>query len=361
MAQALALLAGGQAGGAAVSGESWYQKASTAAGGTPGLLRLSLDLQRVTATDGFRSYWVQRNGKDLAQFGAGVADVFRTANQIREERVLVRTEEAPRGVATQIGELARYVPAAGCGYCQLRAAPSAEEVVTRWSEKLLEPQADTAAAPLGEDGDVAPPGADFENSIETAPPPKGRVGADLTGLGKLLADNPAVAMLTSQQHGLAPDRVLVKMPVTVAVYGTRDWDSEAVRRAVTQATGIGWRPATANRPGVWVQEGFGRLAVSVQGRLLAIGTDAAQLQSLSLQTTSAADQTASSWTRLAVAQELPLYTRLTKALEPANAEPPFFSANLLSLVRAFGPLQTVTVVERESARERRETVIYAWR
>ena len=48
-----------------------------------------LNLEKIVPSPYFRTYWVQQNITDLAQYSAAVSDLFRSNQQYREERVLI--------------------------------------------------------------------------------------------------------------------------------------------------------------------------------------------------------------------------------------------------------------------------------
>src|SRR5579863_9842670 len=85
MASALQLMAGQP--DRTVESEQWWAQ-STSAAGQPGDLRMVLDLAKLVPNGYFRTYWVQQNITDLAQYSAAISDLFRSAHQYREERTL---------------------------------------------------------------------------------------------------------------------------------------------------------------------------------------------------------------------------------------------------------------------------------
>src|SRR3954471_20228338 len=87
LAQSLSLL--NSSGGKAVAGEGWYTK-SIAAAAEPGDLRMVLNLEAIVATPQFNSYWIQENVGELkTRYSSEVSDLFRTADEYREQRVLL--------------------------------------------------------------------------------------------------------------------------------------------------------------------------------------------------------------------------------------------------------------------------------
>ena len=91
MASTLALISQ-TAGTASLADEPWAQTALARAG-SPGEIRMVLNMQRLVNNTYFRSYWIQRNISEQKQFDSGVMDLVRTNSQIEEHRVFLRTAE----------------------------------------------------------------------------------------------------------------------------------------------------------------------------------------------------------------------------------------------------------------------------
>ncbi len=112
LAGALALIAG-QA-GSSVAGEQWFDK-SVRETKAPSELRMVMDLDKLTRSPHFRSYWIQRNISDLRQYAAAIVDAGRSSGELHEARVLLRTAEiAPNWNEAAVGEVMRMAP----GQCQ---------------------------------------------------------------------------------------------------------------------------------------------------------------------------------------------------------------------------------------------------
>ena len=92
VAGALRLFAGEQL--PAVNQDPWFNESARAAG-SPGDLRLVMNLETIRRTPYFRSYWIQRNQTMLKPYWAGIADVRLSSAEIREERVLLRRSDEP--------------------------------------------------------------------------------------------------------------------------------------------------------------------------------------------------------------------------------------------------------------------------
>ena len=87
--------------------DRWFDEV-TRAGKGPGDVRIALNMPGLLKTPHFRSYWVQRNASELKPFSAGIVDLFREAQQVREERILIRETQAGarragRGAGDRLG------------------------------------------------------------------------------------------------------------------------------------------------------------------------------------------------------------------------------------------------------------------
>src|SRR4029077_11423218 len=87
LAGALQLMAGSK--DRTVEQEQWWLE-SVAAAGPAGDLRMVLDLDKLVPSPHFRTYWVQQNITDLKPYSAGISDLYRSSQQYREERVLLK-------------------------------------------------------------------------------------------------------------------------------------------------------------------------------------------------------------------------------------------------------------------------------
>ena len=113
-----------------------------AAAGAPGDLRMVLNLEKIVPSPYFRTYWVQQNITDLTQYSAAVSDLFRSDQQYREERVLIR--KAPPTAASSpdgreaAADLVRLAPDSA-GVYEAKANPSADSCLDLLETKLLAP------------------------------------------------------------------------------------------------------------------------------------------------------------------------------------------------------------------------------
>ena len=148
--------------------EGWYSAAEAAGPAKHGDLHMLLDLQRITATPAFRTYWVQRNVTDTRQYRAAVVDLYREPHSFREERVLLPNASAD-DAATQpdLAAVEALVPARA-GVYRATALPRPEDALATLDEKLLTRStssvATSTAAPAA-DLSVSQPGS--ESDLET--------------------------------------------------------------------------------------------------------------------------------------------------------------------------------------------------
>jgi hypothetical protein len=139
MAGALQLMAGQP--DRTVESEQWWAQ-STNAVGQAGDLRMILDLTKLVPNGYFRTYWVQQNITDLAQYSASVSDLFRSVHQYREERTLIRKKEPKKTPSAEgfaaAADLPRLVPDDAGAYIAA-ANPTADSCFALLETKLLAP------------------------------------------------------------------------------------------------------------------------------------------------------------------------------------------------------------------------------
>ena len=380
MAGALQLLAGTK--NQTVEAEPWFAQASSATG-QAGDLRLVLNLEKLTASPHFRSYWVQRNVADLKQYTAAVSDLFLAGKEYREERLLVKktatqiTDSGPAAVA----DLARLVPE-DTGVFELRAAPSEGKVLVLLETKLLAPHigpgvaselAPQVALTSGETGNST----DLETRIDVAPVVH-VTGDSAQPLKALLHGNPALATLQLQSAEADKDGVFVRIHSAVALLGTSDWNEAAVRSALVDFV----RPAlTAGQLGVAWQPGSGfaqldgllPLVLAVNGKYLVVSDDAALVTTvLSRLKQKSTAKPASLIAGFSHARERERFARFTGQLDAANAgapilaggnsraAPAFLSGNIASFSSVLSAVSSERVVVRDTGDRVLESVTYEW-
>src|SRR5215467_13974293 len=139
LAGALERIARGQ--GHSIEEDAWWVRAVSNAG-TPGDLRMVLNLEKIVPSPYFRSYWIQRNITALKQYGTAISDLTRSDSEYREERVLLKKDALPRDPFLDQGDAAladleRLIPE-NTGFYTSQANPDGKSSLALLG-KLLEP------------------------------------------------------------------------------------------------------------------------------------------------------------------------------------------------------------------------------
>jgi hypothetical protein len=375
VANCLTLIAG--KGKVSVSADPWFSQAVSKAQ-PAGELRMVMNLEALVKSTYFRSYWIQRNVSEVKPFWTGVADIHRSANEIREDRVLLRAQSpAEISVAARgaVAELARLRPESS-GLYQIWASPSAAKVTADLEQKMLSPRTaqvmDSRYAPATPDsGSAAGSESDLEIRIDEPPLPVGTEGEFTAGpIAKLIHANPPLAMLVTRATHPAADPLFLKIPGAIVILGTSDWNQAAVRNALSAAVesiwttsglGVQWRTQAAFDQ----MDGLAQVALAVRGKLLIIATDGDTMNAV-LSRVSAQPVASSGATYLAgvsVAREKAPYLAITSALDftatqEEGHDPAFFSANVGSLLTSLDRLTSIGVTARDRGSAVEETVDY---
>ncbi len=209
---------------------AWYAAASAAGPQRHGDLHMLLDLQSLTRTPQFRTYWIQRNVSDTRQYRAAVVDLYRDPHSLREERVLLpmdstaATEQASSPTAAQ-PDLATEEALAPerTGIYRVVASPSTDLALATLQEKILSrtpaTSASTSAAPTAETA-VSPLGSptDFETRIDTPPPASQAPDAAFAPLRQVLAASQLTTLMTvGRSDPPPPNQVFITLPAAVVL------------------------------------------------------------------------------------------------------------------------------------------------
>ncbi len=175
MAGALGLLSGKSQ--PRLPDETWY-KSAVAAAGPMGDVRLVMNLPLLVKSPHFRSYWIERNVAELKPYSAEVADVHRSATEVREDRVLLKTNppagtEPLTAAHSALGELIGMVPAQQGLYLAWKD-PTSDMVLNLVQQKVLMPRAGPGVASQIAPAVASTPGqagseSDLETRIDVAP------------------------------------------------------------------------------------------------------------------------------------------------------------------------------------------------
>lgn len=346
---ALKLLAG--AGGAAVTGEEWFA-APVRTAGPRGDLRLVMNLPALVRSPHFRSYWVQRNVSVLRQYGAGIADVFRSPSEVREQRVLLRfSQPPPAAQGSALGRIMRLVPD-DAGLFRAWANPAPEAALDLVAGRVLDPQ------PLaGRPSEMAPEApviaaAGSESDLETRidEPPVGDTGGRFVPgpLRQLIRNAKLEAMLELGSTRALADGVFVGIDSAVVLLASSDWNPEAVRAALSTVAETG---------------PLGRIAFEARGGVLVIANSAALLRSVAARIPNAPVAALENYSaRLNPTRERANFEKMTRLIDYASGtdprQPKFFSDNIASLGRVLSRVQSSSIVVRDTGQVVTQTVTY---
>jgi hypothetical protein len=364
-----------------IASEIWFQNATQAASAGDHDLRLVYNMDRLAPTPHFRSYWVQRNVPALREFSSGLADLERARNEIRERRVMLRSNPTPDASAAEprAGQLLALAPE-DAGLYRLTARPSSAQAL-HWIEEKLFSAANIAAprskeAPGAVSSDEVGNEGDLEIRIDEAPLSDSRSSQAFETLRAMLDGTPLDAMLEISSTGVAQDQVYVDQHAAVVFLSSTNWDANGVRNALTaSATGLwtaaglgaGWR-AGAN--GAQELDGLGHLAFLADGQRLIIGDSTTLVNAIAQRRTRPAVAGAiyeASWRH---SRELANFTRMFQLIDfpqirPSqdgqDAEPMFFSGNLASIGNVFARVDSATITVHDVGTMLRENVIYRMR
>jgi hypothetical protein len=385
-----------------LSQEPWFADAHAAAAKEPGELRMMLNLEKIVRTPYFRSYWIQRNVTETAQYRSAVADLYLDSDKFREERVLLpKNPQEISAAPVDLSALTALLPE-HAGVYRAMAAPAVNDAVASLDEKLLQrgmgsfqdtryaPQADVAVQGAGSESE-SDPSSNLELRIDAAPLVHTVAGANLVALRQSLGSAELNGMMTMSRTNDAVDGIWVPFQSAVVLSSAKDWDAGALQAALQQALathltasglGLAWKPVKTKGGNYWELSETRPLEMAVHGRICIL-TDNAGLMVEMLghlggsghdrgkKAAGRAAGTTLGTTLIAgfnLPQERPglarwsnLVDRTGSAAAGGGNEPSFFSQNMLGLTEVFAPLESERVVESKEASLTRQTVVYAWR
>ncbi len=232
-----------------IASELWFQNATQAAGAGDHELRLVYNMDRLAQTPHFRSYWIQRNTPALREFSSGLADLERTRGEIRERRVMLRTNPTADASAAEprAGQLLALAPD-DAGLYRLTARPSANQALHWIEEKLFSAAAIAAPrvkeAPGAVSSDQAGSEADLEVRVDEAPLSDSRSSQAFETLRAMLSGAQLDAMLEVSSTGVAQDQVYIDPHAAVVLLSSTNWDVDAVQQ---RAHRVGYRAVDDSR------------------------------------------------------------------------------------------------------------------
>ena len=395
MAGALGLLSGKSQ--PTLQDENWYKSAVSAAG-PAGDLRMVLNLPLLVKSPHFRSYWIERNITALKEYSAEVADIHRSATEIREDRVLLKAnppaDTEPRATASSaaMAELLGMVPAQEGIYLAWRD-PSADTVLELVQQKVLRPHAGPGVASQIAPGVALTPGqAGSESDLETridVPPLQGAPGAfGAEALKKLLNAVPLEAVLEFHSLHNLGQPAFVEPHSAVLIRSSANWDSEAARDALraairelwtTSQIGVNWVENHEGNAGYYQLDGLAPLAAATKGPILLIANSGEMLKSLlgraALGPTANSQGAEAGPTVIYAAgfrhsAERPNIVKMMRLIEmplpqqygglagEEGRTPSFFSENLASLSQSLESVESESLVVEDRGPQLLQTVTY---
>ena len=273
----------------------WYAAASTAGPAQHGDLHMLLDLQSLTKTPQFRTYWIQRNVTATRRYRAAVVDLYREPGQFREERVLLpmQPEDASAG-QPGLGLLEQMVPERA-GVYRAVAHPDMAAVLKAIRDKVLvrepstpgesntSPSTGIAVAPAGD-------ATDFDTRID-APDHKEEAAKDSFAELRGTLEAAGVDSMLSVDRTDPPDPAhpFVTIHSAVVLHAVSAWNREAfgsamlagVRpRLTTASLGVGWNDVAATDGNYRTLGAPAPLCLAIEGPLAILTTDPALMKDI---------------------------------------------------------------------------------
>jgi hypothetical protein len=342
MARTLALLARQPT--ASVVNDPWFADTVKQAP-EQGDLRLVYNLTTLRKTPQFRTYWIQRNGSELAAFLSGSADVFDQPGGFEERRVLLRVAPPEKSVdSSSMSQVLSHI-SPGASLYRAWAAPSRDVVRPVLEQAILSepaegpsleryaPQVLSAASNVGSE-------ADLETRIDE---PAFRRSADsnIDAVADAVMAMQPLALLHSQVTRFTGDRVFVSPESEVALVCAKADRSALDSISVTKTGSLDPLRITIENHALVLS----RLAPHSSGKAPAV---------LRGESYAASYEHAAEW---------PRYRRLFSLIDksPGNNAPAFFSGNLRSLGDSIYRLRRATMVTQDEGMVTRDTVRYEFK
>jgi hypothetical protein len=377
MASALQLMAGGKE--RTIDADPWFSQ-SVAAAGPVGDLRMVLNLEKIVPSPYFRSYWVQQNVTDMKSYVAAVSDLYRSGNEYREDRVLLKKTGDAASTNEQgeeVSNLVRLVPA-GVGIYEAQLCPSIDPCLDVLETKILAPHsgpippqqlAPEAQLTSGETGSSS----DLETRIDEAPAQHRSDDYGTVSLKNMLQKGQVNAVLHLQSTELDTAGVFVKIHSAVALSGSSDWDEAAARGALTtfirpsltaSQLGVAWKQAS----GYYELDGLHPLLTAVRGKYLIVSDDPALISGVLANLNRKSDlKPATFVAEFDHRRERNNFARLVTLIDrpdmnPSGGErqPQFLSENIASLSATLAAVSSEKIVVRDAGDRVLQTVTYQW-
>jgi hypothetical protein len=363
-----------------VESEQWWVQ-STSAAGQAGDLRMVLDLAKLVPNGYFRTYWVQQNITDLTEYSAAVSDLFRSAHQYREERVLMRKKEPDKGTSGEgfaaAADLTRLVPD-DAGVYLATADPKVDSCLALLETKLLAPRLGQAPpsqlAPevqltSGEQGGAS----DLETRIDQVQVER-PAQQSKSALQELLEKTSLLASLQVQSTERDRAGVFVRTHSAIILEAAADWSEAGVRSALADFVrpgltasqlGVGWQ----QKPGYQELDGLWPLVASVRGKYLLVSDAPTLMEAMLANFSRKSDRKPAELVAgFNHQRERDNFARFVGLIDRPNGlksgraerEPQFFSDNVGSFSTTLAALSAERIEVRSDGGKVRQTVTYEW-
>jgi hypothetical protein len=352
-------------------------------------LRMTLNLAAIVRSPYFRTYWIQQNITELKQYTAACSDLYRTADSLREERVLIPKDPDATPTNSDLAPVLKYLPR-HAGVYRAQAAPSVSEVLAQLDEKFITRNASSYRDPYtAPEADLITPttgdASALEQRIDEPLAVTPQHAETLAALREIFTATPPAAMLVFSTADPSKDETSgqVFQPIHTAIVLTAAtaWNQITIQHAIT--TALAPRLSVSEASLNWLQHhnassSWYQLA-GPQGLVFAVENNTAIFSSdePTLLQLLSADTSAAHLPRLGISiagfdhtTERAPFAQLTNALDhtaqatpPADGStPPFFSRSLTSLSNTFSDLDS-EIVTQSSAPDHtvHQTVLYQWK
>ena len=211
-----------------------------------------MNFEKVASTPHFRSYWIHRNKQDLQSYVAGISDLHRTTDEIREERVFLSRladdvfppktsgENTAQAEEDAVGDLLRFVPDSA-GLFRAWAQPSTERVMDLFTRKIF--GLDTRSAGRSTTISARRSTDNLEIRIDQPPTVVRTGGFAPEKLSGLVGRARLEAVLHLQSSQMVGGQVFVRNESALVLRSKSGWDESEVCQALGSAIDSLWTTA----------------------------------------------------------------------------------------------------------------------
>jgi hypothetical protein len=372
--------------------EPWYADTLQQADkqNTPDL-RMVLNLEKIVPSPYFRSYWVQRNITEMKQYRAALCDMRRSAENDREERILLRKTGIAATATGNVRPLLALAPADAV-FSSAQATPDVEHVLQSLRENVLELKPDAqdtreTEAPQAASAENAGTSGMLEVRIDVEPA-IAHEADPYEPLRALLKNTQPQGLLTVYETHTLPEQMFVTIDRAVVLESSHAWDGNAVEEAISAALrpglttsrlGIEWTRQAGTAGEVATLSGKVPLYLAAHGNRLYLATSEPLITAMLARQNNSSTAQDAEITYGAVfehtATERANFQKLASKLDTAQhstpsadaytdggngQSPAFFSGNLESLSRMFEQMDRETVEEQDQGARVIQAVVYRW-